>query len=196
MEKTNNKIKYGLKNVHYAVITESETGTEEYATPVRVPGAVNLSLSSVFEQTVIPADDDPEYATLDENNGYDGDLEVQILPDQFKIDVLGDTLDENDVLIENKDAVTKPFALLFEFDGDAKKTRHLMYRCKAKRPNIESGTKGGGNGTKTDTLSIICRPAHNTGNIKAKAKQGDAAYDGWFTKVYTGTAQAASVNEE
>ena len=39
-----NKVKYGLKNVHYAVITENN-GETTYDTPKPIPGAVNLTLS-------------------------------------------------------------------------------------------------------------------------------------------------------
>ena len=38
-----NKVKFGLSNVYYAVKTTSEDGEVSYATPVRIPGAVNLS---------------------------------------------------------------------------------------------------------------------------------------------------------
>lgn len=183
-----NKIKYGLKNVHYSVITEDMEGVVSYATPVAIKGAVNISLNSLFEQETVPADDDPMYAVVEENNGYEGDLEVQILDDDFKINVLGNTKDANGVLIEHKDAVTKRIALLFEFSGDVKKTRHLLYNCAVKKPNIESGTKGSGPASKTDTLSIKCTPAHDTGNVKAKCMEGETAYADWFKSVYVGTA--------
>ena len=40
-----NKVKFGLKNVHFAkMIVSEEDGSISYAEPVRIPGAVNLSL--------------------------------------------------------------------------------------------------------------------------------------------------------
>ena len=46
MANTPNKVKYGLENVVYAKKTVSEAGEITYATPVKIPGAVNLSMDA------------------------------------------------------------------------------------------------------------------------------------------------------
>jgi len=99
--------------------------------------------------------------------------------------VLGDTIDGHGAIIENANATVKRFALMFEFDGDAKKTRHVLYNVLANRPNIEGTTRSNTKEPKTETLEVEARPAVDTSNVRAKVEQSsDASYTGFFTAVY------------
>ena len=183
-----NKIKYGLKNVHYAPVTETITDgvtNVTFGTPVAIPGAVNLTLSPVGDTTPFYADD-IEYFTAIANNGYDGSIEMALIPDSFKVTILKEVIDAKKVQFEECDKQPAPFALLFEFSGDVKGTRHLMYYCKATRPNIENGTKSQGIEPKTETLNLTCRTLPGTTVIKAKTTDETEVdtYNNWYKAVY------------
>lgn len=183
-----NKIKYGLKNVHYAPVTETITEgvtSVTFSTPVVILGAVNLTLSPVGDTTPFYADD-MEYYTAIANNGYDGSIEMALIPDSFKVTILKEIVDAKKVQFEESDKQPAPFALLFEFAGDVKATRHVMYYCKATRPNIESGTKGQSIEPKTETLNLTCRNLPGTTIIKAKTtdETDETTYNNWYKSVY------------
>lgn len=176
-----NKVKYGLKNAHYAVITNTE-GVITYSTPVPIAGAVNLSLSPKGDKTEFYADD-VAYFVANSNQGYEGSLEVALVPDSFKKDVLGWEEDENGVLFENANKLPKDIALLFEFSGDVNSVRHALYNVSVARPNIESSTKGSSIDVKTESFDITASP-NTDGFVKSKAEPSNSCYDTWFATVY------------
>ena len=113
-----------------------------------------------------------------------------MVPESFRTDVLKEELDSNSVLIENANVETENFALLFEFDGDQRKIRHVLYNCAASRPGIESQTNEEEVEVQTETLSITASPLAN-GYVKAKTGDDttDAVYQDWYQSVYLPVAE-------
>lgn len=186
-----NKVKYGLKNTHYAVLSTSDEGVVSWSTPVAIPGSVSLSLDAQGDPSTFYADDVAYYVTA-ANDGYSGSIEVARIPDSFRTDVLMETEDTTaKVLVENVDANSKSFALLFEFDGDQKATRHVLYNCTATRPSITGSTTTNTKEPTTETMTITAVALKN-GNIKAKttATTTDTVYNSWYNAVWVPTETA------
>lgn len=180
-----NKVKYNLKNVHYAALTAAEDGTVSFGTPVHIPGAVSLSMTPEGDTTPFHADGITYYVAT-ANNGYKGDLEMALIPDGFRKDILGEVEDTTSkVLIENANVETKPFALLFEFDGDAKTTRHVLYNCASTRPAVESKTNTNTKEPVTEKITITAAPLSD-GMVKARTQDETPAetYNNWYKTVY------------
>ena len=187
MSTKKNKVKFNICNVHYALITVDDDGEVTFGTPVAMPGAVSLSLEPNGEPSNFYADG-YAYYTISNNMGYEGDLELAMVPESFRTDVLKESLDDNSVLVESANVETANFALLFEFDGDVKKIRHVLYNCSAARPNIESTTNEEEIEVQTETLAITAAPLAN-GYVKARTGDSttDTVYTGWYTSVYMST---------
>lgn len=183
-----NKVKYNLKNVHAAKLTETVADgvtTFTYATPKAIPGAVSISLDAEGESSPFYADG-IVYFRSSTNNGYSGDLEIALIPEWFRTDILQEALDAKGVLVENsKVTESVKFALLFEFDGDVNAIRHVLYNCSASRPSIASETKEDTIEPGTETLSVTADPGSD-GLVKART--GDTtdqtAYTDWYKNVY------------
>lgn len=181
-----NKVIFGLKNFHYSVITEDETGAVTYGTPKEVPGSVELTLEPRGDQTEFYADDMLFYSAPN-NQGYDGTLTIARLTDGFRQDVLAEELQATDsVLIEKQDAKPKRIAVMFEFDGDQQATRHLLYNCTVSRPSNSSSTKTDSVDPSTQELTFIASPREEDRRVKVSTtdQTTQAVYDGWYSAVY------------
>lgn len=180
-----NKVKYNIKNAHYAKQNETEDGTITFETPVPVKGAVSVSFDANGDITPFYADG-IQYFVSAANNGYEGDAEFALIPDQFREDVLKEQRDGKGVLHEiSETGDTQKFAFLFEFDGDQKAIRRVLYNCTATRPSIESETKEENVEPGTETITISNSPLPN-GRVKAQTTvdTDKTTYDGWYKAVY------------
>jgi len=179
-----NKVKYGLSECAYAIATEGTGGTLTYGTPVKLPGAVSLTLDAEGDTNPFYADN-ILYFQSTANNGYSGTLELALIPDSFLTDVLGEIADTNSVLVEKSGTPVVEFALLFQFEGDANKTRHCMYRCTASRASVNGATTEASIEPQTETLNITCMPRISDKVVKSKVTDTQATqYDAWYTQVY------------
>lgn len=91
------------------------------------------------------------------------------------------------------DSVTepKPFALLFEFAGDQKAVRHVLYNCAATRPSLTGATTTNTKEPSTETITITASPL-SSGVIKAKTTPDtpDEKYNAWYQSVWQQGAAA------
>ena len=181
-----NKITYGIKNVHYAKITFGTDGKMTYATPVALPGATEISLAAKGDMVEFYADD-MLYYSASNNQGYDGKLTLANIPQIFATDILGEENDTTDnVITEKADAVGSYFALMFEFTGDVKAIRHVMYYCSASRPDLKSTTKSDKSDPNKAELDFkaSARPTDYAVKAKTTTTTSDTIYNAWYTKVY------------
>ena len=149
-----------------------------------LPGAVSLSIDANGENENFFADDSVYYV-INNNSGYEGDLEVALLPLDFTCDILGERIDANGVLTERNTDEVSQFALMFEFSGDKHKIRHVLYCCTASRPATEGQTNEDSKEVKTETLSLTASALVN-GLVKSKTSEAtvQTAYDNWYKSVY------------
>ena len=188
-----NKVKYNLKNVHYAKLTLASDGTATYGAVKPWPGAVSLSLEAQGEVTPFYADG-IVYYQINNNNGYSGDFESALVPEDFKSDIMGETTDANGVMIENKNSKPAEFALMFEFDGDVNSRRHVLYRCTATRPAVSGQTTEESATPQTESVALSAVSLPN-GLVKASTSDTTASgtYSGWFDAVYQSAGANATV---
>lgn len=188
-----NKIEFGLSSVHYAPynVVNGEPVFEE---PIPIPGAVSMTSEPVGELTKFYADN-MVYYVAQSNQGYESTLSIATIPQQFAIDALGEELDTTDkVLNELANSQGKPFALLFQFEGDVKATRHVLYNCTANRPSISGATKEEGTEISPNELTLTAAPIIIDGRTMVKTKTTAETpaeiYNSWFTNVYKKTVPA------
>lgn len=180
------KVRFGLKNVHYAVVTETQNEdgsiTTSYGAVKKWNGAVNLTLDPEGDSKEFYADD-MAYAHLETNAGYTGSLESAIVPDDVLINVFNMVKVGTSGIAEYSDRELHYIALAFEISGDAAKRRYVYYRVALSRPGV--GGKTVENSKEVDTqscdLSATQRPDDYL--IKYSVDEDDPVYADFFKSI-------------
>lgn len=186
-----NKVDFGLKNGHYApVIDDGEKLTYGEFKPLK--GSTEISIDPEGDSNDFYADD-TKYFTAVSNQGYSGKLTVARLNDEFFRDVFGEKKDETTGLqYDDTQVQPKKIALAFEFDGDIKQTRHVLYYVTCTRPSFGSSTKEDKIEPNTQELEFTAGPDPYKDRSKAKANKGDICYDVFFDTVQIPGVEPAS----
>ena len=181
-----NKVKFGLSNCVIAPITDTDSTGYTYGTPISVPGAVNLSLSPAGDTNDFYADN-LIYFSSSANQGYEGDLEIAMIPDEIRTAILGETTDANGALVESADDVNTNFAFGFQIEGDKQNRRFWYYNCSLTRPANNGATIEASKTPQTDTLTMKAMPRLSDKKVRVmleKTEDNEAAYNSFFTNVY------------
>lgn len=182
----NNKVTFGLKNVHYALATQVEDGSWTFATPKRLEGAQEITTEAIAGSTQVYADD-KVLATLVSNSGTNVSLKFTEIDDEFKKDIFGVLEDTNGNLVEIVNNQAKTFALGYEIQGDIKARRIWYFLCTATPSGDASKSKADSIEANSNTLNITARPIEQGNNliIRVIANLGDANYNSFLTTAPT-----------
>ncbi len=181
-----NKVKFGLSNCYMAPITIGQNGAYTYGTPIAIPGAVNLSLNPVGNDNDFYADNVIYFASK-ANQGYEGDLEIALIPDEIRTSILGETQDTNGAYIEKASDELKGFAFGFQINGDKTNRKYWYYNCTVSRPTSENSTIETTKTPNTDTLTIKAMPRLSDDAVRVylePTEENITAYNSFFTSVY------------
>ena len=178
-----NKVKFGLKNLYIASVTEGQSGIT-FGTPAPWPGSVSLTMEPQGDTSPFYADD-TKYYVATSNDGYEVTLETALVPDWFIEQYLGQSKDDDGNLVEKNTDMPSYFAALFEFTGDKKAIRHCLFYCQASRPSQEAETKGESAEVKTEEITFTAMALPGTDIIKKKSTEDttSAKYTAWYTSV-------------
>lgn len=188
-----NKVNFGVKNV--TLFPVNDTGTAiTYEEAVKWPGAVSIELDPNGDMIELYADD-MLYYLAQNNQGYNGKLEMVSIQSKIAQLILGEEVDKAGFQTETTRAKPGAVGMAFEFDGDVKATRHLLFNVQFSRPNVAGDTKTDKVDPKTSELEFKATPNPYTDQVKTKSTPAMAAelYEAWYTTPQIPTTDTESV---
>lgn len=208
MAKSKNKYHYDVKNCYYCPGERNEDGTVTFGETVKpLYGLMSMDMGAEGDVSKIRADG-IDYIIIVSNNGYSGNLNFVKVDDDFRVDCLGEKVDETTGMqYEDADADPKPFALMGEFKGDKEGIRWIYYNCTATRPGQAGDNKDNQKEPDTEELPVTASPmpAKIDGEDVNIVRGGitrsmnETTFNNWFKKVIlpgSEVAAAAQVSAE
>lgn len=191
-----NKVKFNLRNAHWGLLDFDDSDQPIWGAPYAWPGSVSLTMDPQGDVTPFYADGIVYWRSA-ANNGYEGDYETALIPEEFRELVLKEKRDANGVFIETSiDANEQHFYLMYEVEGDQHARRCILYNCTATRPGIGGSTTEDTKEPETDSITITATPLPDSMQIKAMTSSAtnQAVYDAWYSEPYYNAQVMPSVD--
>lgn len=170
-----NKIVYGVSNLHFGTYTVSTSGTVTLGTPYHLPGTVNISMDPESEESTFYADN-VAYWTGYTDNGYTGEIENANFTDEFKTKFLNYIELDDDGIAQIKGQQNKQVYMMFQCEGDVESRRGIFYNVTLGQISREYATQEATTEPQTATLPFTVIGDNGTGIIKAFYGKDAAAY--------------------
>ena len=180
--KVENKITFGLENVHWRKVTTQTTGEIQYSKPEKLAGAVDLELNPISTDIKLKADN-IDYHVSESNDGYTGKMTFYNTTEAFDEYVNG-LEKKGELTVEKSTAQSNPIALLFQMEGDKHATRFCLPQVSVKRPKFGTKTKDGSN-VNTVELEFTAspRPTDKVVRYKTNVTTSDEVYNKFFDEI-------------
>ncbi len=180
--KVENKITFGLENVHWSKVTTQPTGEIQYSKPEKLAGAVDLELNPISTDIKLKADN-IDYHVSESNDGYTGKMTFYNTTEAFDEYVNG-LEKKGELTVEKSTAQSNPIALLFQMEGDKHATRFCLPQVSVKRPKFGTKTKDGAN-VNTVELEFTAspRPTDKVVRYKTNVTTSDEVYNKFFDEI-------------
>ena len=175
-----NKVRFGLSEIHVGTYDISPEGVVKLGNPVALPGAISLTLDPEGEEASVYADD-VKYWFNFEDNGFKGDLEVVRFTDEFSIKFLGKAKLEDGGIASIKGAQKPAVYIAFQSKGDKENRRAILYNASIAQPNKEYKTKEDKTEVATEKAEITVAGDNGTGLTMVVYGENAAGYKNLFT---------------
>ena len=175
-----NKVMFGVSNLHVGTYTVSTTGTVTLGTPFKLSGTVNISMEPESEENTFYADN-VKYWTGYSDNGYTGEIENALFPDDFKTQFMNYTTLADGGIAQIKGQQNKKVYIMFQSEGDESARRGIFYNVSLGQITREYATTEDTTEPATATLPFTVNGDNKTGIVRVAYTSGNAVYTTMFT---------------
>ncbi len=178
-----NKVRFGICNVHYALATVADDGSVTYGAWKALPNAVSITADPNTNTSTQYADNVLIYSKTS-LTGTNITLTMSTISDEFKKEVLGWKSTGNGGLIQPADAITQYIALGYQIEGDQKSSKRWFFLCSVSDPNNDDAQTTTDSITfSNEALTLTAYPVKigDKRYLKEKIAEGSTGYASMFS---------------